>query len=641
ENGEDAAFAGVHDADGVTKKEDKVLRGKILHEVREMLRMAEVDSFTDIVCWCKSGSSFKIHDRELFKEDIMKKYVSCSKLTYFSDTLRSWGFCRLKQGKGDEHNSYYHRLFRRDRPELCRGLTKDQMFASMKEFREEQKRINGSLPLLDNDVEKGNDDEEEGTSGLPDVNGAGLALLNDESPTDGSISNSHGFQGNSASLSLPSNAEPAVEKNSPEAEGDSEPLFLLQGQNSIDPINCLGNYPAGNFFDSAFQASDQIDEAISVSIERKERATTANVEGILPEKRKIKSYLCSIQSMLDDAEPKGWASTVSWMPHGRAFKIHDSKRFEKVILPQYFNGKLLSFNRHLLAWGFLRLTAGKDRGAWFHRFFVRGATELVQDFTRQEMFDATTEWIAPGKEPDFYSCGKGEALLEQLVARKNSHLEDKQDVSNEKPITDGNSPVATKECAAETDNKEVEERADQKKLRGSMIEDIREMLEIARKERSEKIARKERSEKVVGWLPHGKAFKVHNRELFIKDLLPRFSKVTKFENFADALRAWGFVKLKQNRDKGAFYHKLFQKDHPHLTLHLSRKQMKKAMTDWKSSDGTEPDLYEGISEDVLLAGEAMHALKGKKKRKRRKLPTSKGSKKRAVTKTHVPKTMTV
>ena len=44
--------------------------------------------------------------------------------------------------------------------------------------------------------------------------------------------------------------------------------------------------------------------------------------------------------------------------------------------------------------------------------------------------------------------------------------------------------------------------------------------------------------------------------------------------------------------------------------------MKMAMEDWKSPDGSEPDLYEGISSDILLAGEQMHALRGKKKRKR-------------------------
>ena len=217
------------------------------------------------------------------------------------------------------------------------------------------------------------------------------------------------------------------------------------------------------------------------------------------------------------------------------------------------------------------------------------------------MEDATSEWIAPGKEPDFYTCGKGDALSERPGTDKVVQ------VSCENENADGSYTKPKHEDHSEADQNEVSiVRADQKKLRGSMIEDIREMLELARKERRDD---------VVGWLLHGKAFKIHKRDLFIKDFLPRFSKVSKFSNFADALRNWGFVKLKKNRDKGAFYHKLFQRDRPELSLHVSRQQMKMAMTEWKSPDGTEPDLYQGISEDILLASEQMQALRGKKKRK--------------------------
>ena len=108
-NGEDA----LTNTTPVAVVDDKVLRGKVLHEVREILRMAHVDNFTDIVSWSKSGTSFKIHDRDRFKEHIMKKYLTCAKLTYLSDTLRSWGFCRLKQGKGEERQEMGR--FRRER----------------------------------------------------------------------------------------------------------------------------------------------------------------------------------------------------------------------------------------------------------------------------------------------------------------------------------------------------------------------------------------------------------------------------------------------------------------------------------------------------------------------------------------------
>ena len=150
----------------------------------------------------------------------------------------------------------------------------------------------------------------------------------------------------------------------------------------------------------------------------------------------------------------------------------------------------------------------------------------MEDFSRQEMLDATTKWISPGKEPDFYSCGKGDALSEQ-PAKNKAVMEDLKGTAGEKEKTDTTSHEASQKRDSESGNKDIIDRANQKKLRGSMIEDIREMLDVARKERRDT---------VVGWLVHGRAFKIYNKELFVKDFLPRFSKVTKFENFADALR---------------------------------------------------------------------------------------------------------
>jgi hypothetical protein len=54
---------------------------------------------------------------------------------------------------------------------------------------------------------------------------------------------------------------------------------------------------------------------------------------------------------------------VSWMPHGRAFKVHTQKQFIEEVLPTFAgskNIKYMSFNRQLNLWGFKRLTKGKS-----------------------------------------------------------------------------------------------------------------------------------------------------------------------------------------------------------------------------------------------------------------------------------------
>jgi hypothetical protein len=42
---------------------------------------------------------------------------------------------------------------------------------------------------------------------------------------------------------------------------------------------------------------------------------------------------------------------VSWMPHGRAWRIHDPERFQRLIMPHFFHKcKYTSFLRQLNGW---------------------------------------------------------------------------------------------------------------------------------------------------------------------------------------------------------------------------------------------------------------------------------------------------
>jgi hypothetical protein len=125
-------------------------------------------------------------------------------------------------------------------------------------------------------------------------------------------------------------------------------------------------------------------------------------------------------------------------------------------------------------------------------------------------------------------------------------------------------------------------RENPKKLRGKVIEDLREIMNNP-----------EFSD-IIRWLPHGKAFKIFNQSQFVEKILPRCFKSKKFSYFNDILRCWGFVRLK--KDKGVYYHKLFVQNNPRLTMNVPRDQMKKAMSDWPPGGKEEPDLYEDVVE---------------------------------------------
>jgi HSF-type DNA-binding len=82
-------------------------------------------------------------------------------------------------------------------------------------------------------------------------------------------------------------------------------------------------------------------------------------------------------------------------------------------------------------------------------------------------------------------------------------------------------------------------------------------------------------EKIVSWLPHGNAFKVHNVPEFVGTILPAFFKQTKYKSFQRQLNLWGFERIQNGPEKGAYYHDQFLRDDPGLCRHLTRQRARK------------------------------------------------------------------
>lgn len=68
-------------------------------------------------------------------------------------------------------------------------------------------------------------------------------------------------------------------------------------------------------------------------------------------------------------------------------------------------------------------------------------------------------------------------------------------------------------------------------------------------------------ENILKWLPGGKAFIIMDKKRFAKDLLPNYFKQTQFTSFTRKLSRWKFVRVPRGPFMGAYYHKLFRKDH--------------------------------------------------------------------------------
>jgi len=97
---------------------------------------------------------------------------------------------------------------------------------------------------------------------------------------------------------------------------------------------------------------------------------------------------------------------------------------------------------------------------------------------------------------------------------------------------------------------------------------------------------------VISWMPHGRAFCVKQPKVFTADILPRFFKQSKYMSFTRQLNLWGFKRITRGRDAGAYYHELFLRGRPRLTLRMRRQKIKGTGIKLTPNPEAEPNFYE-------------------------------------------------
>ena len=85
---------------------------------------------------------------------------------------------------------------------------------------------------------------------------------------------------------------------------------------------------------------------------------------VISSSAKSRSFAVSLHEILSDPST---SSVISWLPHGRSWRILQPEIFEKDVIPQYFGHRnLASFMRQVNGWGFLRVKQGPDRKSYYH-----------------------------------------------------------------------------------------------------------------------------------------------------------------------------------------------------------------------------------------------------------------------------------
>lgn len=117
-----------------------------------------------------------------------------------------------------------------------------------------------------------------------------------------------------------------------------------------------------------------------------------------------------LAAMLSDPD---LAAIITWMPHGRSWKILNRELFSSFALPPYFgHSNYASFVRIINAWGFRRISVGIDRDSYYHELFLRGKPRLHERMKRLSSCHRKTPIDKDGKCPDFNVLSKTSPLPE-------------------------------------------------------------------------------------------------------------------------------------------------------------------------------------------------------------------------------------
>jgi len=96
---------------------------------------------------------------------------------------------------------------------------------------------------------------------------------------------------------------------------------------------------------------------------------------------------------------------------------------------------------------------------------------------------------------------------------------------------------------------------------------------------------------IVSWLPHGRAFIVRKPKVFTSEIMHNYFRQSKLTSFQRQLNLYGFRRITQGVDAGAYYHELFLRGRPNLCMRMNRQKVKGTGHKQPTDVSSEPDFY--------------------------------------------------
>mmetsp|Transcript_20275 Transcript_20275/g.22018 ORF Transcript_20275/g.22018 Transcript_20275/m.22018 type:complete len:401 (+) Transcript_20275:288-1490(+) len=88
---------------------------------------------------------------------------------------------------------------------------------------------------------------------------------------------------------------------------------------------------------------------------------------------------------------------------------------------------------------------------------------------------------------------------------------------------------------------------------------------------------------IVDWVEHGACFRIIDHRKFVRIIIPKYFKQSKFTSFQRQLNIYGFKKLLRGDDKGSYFHPHFQRNRRELLFEMKRLPLKGSLATYEES----------------------------------------------------------
>lgn len=86
-----------------------------------LMHVLSIEEYSDMISWTPDGLGFDVTKPFDFTSDVLPRFFKEAQFASFVRKLNRWGFRRLN--RGTDSGAFYHDLFRRDKPELCKKMS--------------------------------------------------------------------------------------------------------------------------------------------------------------------------------------------------------------------------------------------------------------------------------------------------------------------------------------------------------------------------------------------------------------------------------------------------------------------------------------------------------------------------------------